>query len=78
MTLSPAEFERIAAQVPSGSSPERVRELLGEPLAVSDRADGGQTWLYVQAAPEHDQWESLSVALDASGGFTGLERKPVY
>jgi hypothetical protein len=76
VTRSPAELERLAVEIPPRASPARVRELLGEPLLVSELADGGETWLYVRAAPEHGRWDSLSVAFAADGGVKRLERKP--
>lgn len=77
MPLTAAEFERLAAELPPGADPERVRGLLGEPLVISELAGGGQTWLYVPADPARGQWESLSVAFDAAGRLTGLQRKPI-
>jgi outer membrane protein assembly factor BamE (lipoprotein component of BamABCDE complex) len=71
------ELERRAATIPAGTSKERVRQLLGEPINASQLTDGGETWLYIEADPERDQRESLSAEFDASGGFKRLRRKPL-
>jgi outer membrane protein assembly factor BamE (lipoprotein component of BamABCDE complex) len=76
-TRSPADLIQVAQMIPPGSERARVRELLGDPLVVSELADGGESWLYVRADPEAGQLESMSVGFDASGGFTRLDRKPL-
>lgn len=77
MTASADEFERRAASIPVGAPKERVRQLLGEPINTSQLTDGGETWLYLEADPDHDRWESLSAEFDGTGRFEGLRRKPL-
>ena len=76
-TRSAAALVEAAALIRPGSDRARVRELLGDPLVVSELASGGESWLYVRADPEVGQLESMSLAFDASGGLTGLDRKPI-
>ena len=66
-----------AAQIPPGTEPGHVRELVGDPIVVSKLANGGESWLYVRADPQAGQLESLSLAFDADGRFSGLDRKPL-
>jgi outer membrane protein assembly factor BamE (lipoprotein component of BamABCDE complex) len=75
--LSPAELERAAADIAPGTGAAQVRARLGDPLVESALSDGGQTWLYVKADPDHGQHESLAIAFDARGGFKRVERKAV-
>jgi len=73
---SRAELARAAAHVAPGTSAEHVRELLGEPRAVSELGGGGQTWVYLEAEPESGDG-SLSVAFDDAGRFVRVERKAI-
>jgi hypothetical protein len=77
MSRSAADVERLATQIAVGTPAQSVREVLGDPLVKSELADGGETWLYVPVDTEQGQYESLSVAFDAGGGFVGLQRKPI-
>jgi outer membrane protein assembly factor BamE (lipoprotein component of BamABCDE complex) len=77
VALSPADLERAAADLAPGTSAERVRELLGEPRAVSELGAGGQTWVYLEADAEAGRYESLSLAFDDAGRFVRVERKAI-
>jgi hypothetical protein len=77
MQPSAADVERMAAELAPGTSAQRVRELLGDPLVESDLAGGGMTWLYLPADPEQGRDESLSVAFGADGAFARVDRKPI-
>jgi len=76
-TGSVEDLVGAAALIHPGSGRPAVRELLGDPLVVSELANGGESWLYVRADPEAGRLESMSVAFDASGGFVALDRKPI-
>jgi hypothetical protein len=76
-TRAAADIVKAAAVIRPGSDRARVRELLGDPLVVSELARGGESWLYVRADPQVGQLESVSLSFDASGGFIGLDRKPI-
>jgi hypothetical protein len=76
-TRSPADLVQVARLIPRGTDRPRMRELLGDPLVVSELAAGGEAWLYVRADPGAGQLESMSVSFDASGGFTQFNRKPI-
>ena len=76
-TRSPADLIQVAHMIPRGSDRARVRELLGDPIVVSELSDGGESWLYVRARPEVGQLESMSVGFDPSGSFTRADRKPL-
>ena len=73
---SPADLEQAAADLAPGTSTERVRELLGEPRAMSALGTGGQTWVYLEAEPGEGQ-DSLSLAFDEAGRFLRVERKAI-
>jgi hypothetical protein len=76
-TRSPADLVQVGHLIPRGTDRPRMRELLGDPLVVSELADGGEAWLYVRADPGAGRLESMSVSFDASGGFTRFDRKPL-
>jgi outer membrane protein assembly factor BamE (lipoprotein component of BamABCDE complex) len=75
--LPPADLDRAAAELAPGTSAERVRELLGAPRAVSELAEGGQTWVYLEADPEARRYESLSLTFDGAGRFVAVQRKAI-
>lgn len=74
---APADLEAAVRQLPASADAARVRALLGEPLVVSQLADGGESWLYVKSDAAKGQGESLSVLLSPQGRFQRLVRKPI-
>ena len=70
-----ADLIAVAQRIPTGSA--SLVAALGQPLVVSRLSDGGETWLYIRSDPTRGQFEALSIALSAAGGFRRLERKPI-
>lgn len=74
---APADLEAAVHRLPASTDAARVRALLGEPLVVSQLADGGESWLYVKSDAAKGQGESISILLSPQGYFLRLVRKPI-
>ena len=72
-----ADLIAVAQRIPPGTGSASLVAALGQPLVVSRLSDGGETWLYIRSDPARGQFEALSIALSAAGGFRRLERKPI-
>ena len=73
----PADFIRAAERLTAGTEAARVRALLGAPRLVTPLPDGGESWLYVPNDPARGRFEALFLAIDPSGRFARLDRKPI-
>lgn len=76
-SAAPADLVRAAERIAPGTDPARVRDLLGEPLVVSQLSAGGESWLYVKSDPDRGQFEALFVVFDPAMGFVRIDRKPI-
>lgn len=74
---APTDLEAAVRSLPASADAARVRALLGEPLVVSQLADGGESWLYVKSDAAKGQGESISLLLSPQGRFLRLVRKPI-
>ena len=61
------------ATEPGSSTATYVKELLGEPLRVSNTESGGESWLYVEADDAKGQRESYAAVFDAAGILVGWD-----